>query len=214
LLEALDEQADRAAQAALLGRYAAADVLLLDDAHELAGSAAQKPVLRLLETVVAGGKQVVCAADSAPRAIAGLDERLRAFFQSGLVADLTPPEDEARLAILRAKAELQGQGGTRGPRRRPTPQHVLRAVSLVFGVPVEALAAPRRDRKVVVPRQVAMYLMRDETGASLNEIGAALGGRDHSTVLHGCEKIAREVQLDGRLREHIEAAREVIAAAH
>jgi chromosomal replication initiator protein len=114
---------------------------------------------------------------------------------------------------LRAKAEVQGGVGTRAGRRRPTPQQVLRSVSLVFGVPVESLVASRRDRQVVVPRQVAMHLMREETGASLTEIGAALGGRDHSTVFHGCEKIARLLGEDARLAEHVDAARQVIAAA-
>ena len=212
LLDALDGQSDRAAQAALVARLAAEDILLLDDTHELAGSAAQKQVLHLFEALISGGKQVVCASDTPPRIIAGLDERLRVFLQSGLVAEVTPPDDEARVAILRAKAEV-GTGSARAPRRRPTPQDVLRAVSLVFGVPLEALAAPRRDRKVVVPRHVAMYLMRAETGASLAEIGAVLGGRDHSTVLHGSEKIAREIEVDGKLRELVAAVREVLAAS-
>ena len=211
----LEEGAGMGPRAAVLARYAGAALLLLDDVHELAGRPSQKQVLHLLEALVAGGGQVVCTAASAPRGIAGLDERLRGFLQSGLVADLAAPDDSTRLAILRAKAELRagGAAGVRPARRRATPQHVLRAVSLVFGVPVEALVAARRDRQVVVPRQAAMFLMREETGASLSEIGAALGGRDHSTIFHGCEKVARTLAEDPRLAEHIDAARQVIAAA-
>ncbi|HET7771267.1 MAG TPA: DnaA/Hda family protein [Chloroflexota bacterium] len=213
LASELEAAVDLSARAAVLARYAGASLLLLDDAHELAGRAGQKYALHLLEALVAAGGQVVCAADSPPRGIAGLDERLRAFLQSGLVAELSPPDDATRLAILRAKSELRAGASPRAPRRRATPQHVLRAVSLVFGVPVEALLAARRDRQVVVPRQVAMLLMREETGASLSEIGAALGGRDHTTIIHGCDKIARSVVEDARLAEHVDAARQVIAAA-
>jgi chromosomal replication initiator protein len=209
----LEVAADLPSRAAVLARYAGASLLLLDDAHELAGRPSQKHVLHLLEALVAAGGQVVCAADNAPRSLPGLDERLRAFLQSGLVAELAAPDDATRLAILRAKAELRAGFDSHGPRRRATPQHVLRAVSLVFGVPVEALVAARRDRQVVVPRQVAMLLMREETGASLSDIGAALGGRDHSTIIHGCDKIARAVTEDARLAEHVDAARQVIAAS-
>ena len=209
----LEEEQVLHSRAAVMARYAGASLLLLDDAHELAGRSSQKHVLHLLEALVGAGGQVVCAADSAPRGIAGLDERLRVFLQSGLVAELAAPDDATRLAILRAKSELRAGTAGRTPRRRATPQHVLRAVSLVFGVPVEALVAARRDRQVVVPRQVAMLLMREETGASLSEIGAALGGRDHSTIIHGCDKIARALPEDARLAEHVDAVRQVIAAA-
>jgi chromosomal replication initiator protein len=53
-----------------------------------------------------------------------------------------------------------------------------------------------------------MYLMRQETDASLLEIGQALGGRDHSTVLHGCEKISREVNDNTTLRKEVLAIRQ------
>ena len=61
-----------------------------------------------------------------------------------------------------------------------------------------------------MPRQVAMYLMREETDSSLVDIGHALGGRDHTTVLHGVEKIEREVQTDTALRTQIIAIREAL----
>jgi chromosomal replication initiator protein len=63
-----------------------------------------------------------------------------------------------------------------------------------------------------MPRQVAMYLMRAETEVSLLRIGAELGGRDHSTVLHACEKIDREMQENEDLRRELAAVRELIYA--
>jgi chromosomal replication initiator protein len=95
-------------------------------------------------------------------------------------------------AVLNGVVDGQSSGvpaAGRG-RMRATPQLVLQTVATTFGISPHALVAKRRDREVVLARQVAMFLMREETGASLNEIGATLGGRDHSTVLHGCEKIA------------------------
>jgi hypothetical protein len=84
---------------------------------------------------------------------------------------------------------------------------VTLAVAAGFDVPVAALRGPRRDRDVVRPRHIAMYLMRELTGASLAEIGAELGGRDHSTVLHGHRRIATALQHDTRLRAQVEAVR-------
>ena len=65
-----------------------------------------------------------------------------------------------------------------------------------------------RSRNIVIPRQVAMYLLREEVGSSLVEIGALLGGRDHTTVMYGCEKITQEINSDSRLRNDILSIRE------
>jgi chromosomal replication initiator protein len=77
---------------------------------------------------------------------------------------------------------------------------------------MEALQGQKRDRAIVVPRQIAMYLMREETDVSLMRIGAELGGRDHSTVLHACDKINRETAANDELRREIAAVRELIYA--
>jgi chromosomal replication initiator protein len=77
---------------------------------------------------------------------------------------------------------------------------------------MEALQGTKRDKAVVTPRQIAMFLVRDETDVSLKRIGAELGGRDHSTVLHACEKIGREVAVNDDLRREIAAVRELIYA--
>ena len=65
---------------------------------------------------------------------------------------------------------------------------------------------------MVVPRQFAMYLMREETDVSLLRIGAELGGRDHSTVLHACKKIDKEAARNEELRRELAAVREAIYA--
>ena len=74
------------------------------------------------------------------------------------------------------------------------------------------LAGRSRTKEIVLPRQVAMYLLRSETGASLLEIGSELGGRDHTTVLHGIRQIERSAGSDAGLRSQLLAIREALAA--
>ncbi len=95
-----------------------------------------------------------------------------------------------------------------GMQRRVSIADVLGAVAEYYHVSANDLCGKQRDKHIVVPRQVAMYLMRQETEASLLEIGQALGGRDHSTVLHGCEKIGREVNENSTLRKEVLAIRQ------
>jgi chromosomal replication initiator protein len=113
------------------------------------------------------------------------------------------------LSLGGINAALAALAAPAAARVRPSAGHVLRAVCATFGVSADALAGKRRDREIVLPRQVAMALMRELTGASLSEIGATLGGRDHSTVLHGCEKVAALLAAGDELRTHYGAARQL-----
>ena len=81
-----------------------------------------------------------------------------------------------------------------------TPEQILTAVARHYQVSAEQLTGPSRARAVSVPRQLAMYLIRRETGASLPAIGELLGGRDHTTILHGCTKIEAQIEADETLR--------------
>jgi len=90
-------------------------------------------------------------------------------------------------------------------RGRPelTAEAIIETVARHYGTSVDALQGKGRRRSVAMPRQVAMYLMREETGASLAEIGQHLGGRDHTTVLYGYDKMAQEIEVDAHLRREI-----------
>lgn len=88
-------------------------------------------------------------------------------------------------------------------KQRVTNESIMEAVSQYYSLDGKILRGRQRSRNIVVPRQVAMYLMREETESSLVEIGSVLGGRDHTTVLHGCEKIAGELNNDSRLRSDV-----------
>jgi chromosomal replication initiator protein len=88
------------------------------------------------------------------------------------------------------------------------PQQVVSVVATTFGITREQLMGRDRSREVVLPRQVAMYLLREEANVSLPQIGEALGGRDHTTVMYACEKVADLLERDDRLRRQLIQIRE------
>ncbi len=244
-------------------RYRRIDLLLIDDIQFIADKErTQEEFFHTFNAIHEDGKQIVLSSDRPPKAILTLEERLRSRFEWGLIADLTAPDLETRIAILRAKAEegavpitsdvvefiarkvvsnireLEGalnrivafssMGATpisielaqavlsnvlyNPKKRQVTPERIARAVSDYYSVPMDALQGQKRDKAIVMPRQIAMFLMRAETDVSLLRIGAELGGRDHSTVLHACDKITREVANNDELRREIAAVRELIYA--
>jgi chromosomal replication initiator protein len=242
-------------------RYRRIDLLLIDDIQFIADKErTQEEFFHTFNAIHEDGKQIVLSSDRPPKAILTLEERLRSRFEWGLIADLTAPDLETRIAILRAKAEDQAtpiasdviefiarkvvsnirelEGALNrivayanmnaspitielaqavlsnvlyNPKKRQvTPERIAQTVSDYYGVGLDALRGQKREKTIVVPRQIAMFLMREETDVSLLRIGAELGGRDHSTVLHACDKINREMQVNDELRREVAAVRELI----
>jgi chromosomal replication initiator protein len=98
--------------------------------------------------------------------------------------------------------------GSQNSVSKPTPEGILRAVSNYFNLSPEVLKGGKRDKPIALARQVAMYLIREELNPPLNGIGKVLGGRDHSTILHGCQKIAAQLDSDTKLRHDITKIKE------
>ena len=97
------------------------------------------------------------------------------------------------------------------PRRSDLkPSEVVRSVADAFGVPIERMLGRDRSQEVALPRQIAMYLLREESNISLPQIGEVLGGRDHTTIMYGCEKINDLIERDDRLRRRVVEIREHI----
>jgi chromosomal replication initiator protein len=95
------------------------------------------------------------------------------------------------------------------PRRNKlTEEQILDTVADHFGVERAAFEGKSRCKTIARPRQVAMYLLREETGASLPRIGALLGGRDHTTVLYGCERISDLIEEDAEMRRELVTLRQ------
>ena len=88
------------------------------------------------------------------------------------------------------------------------PDDVLEAVSRAFGVSNDRLLGRERTREVALPRQIAMYLLREEGGVSLPKIGKLIGGRDHTTVIYACDKVNNLMETDERLRRQVLQIRE------
>ena len=246
---------------AFRSRFRKIDVLLIDDIQFIADKErTQEEFFHTFNTLHSAGKQIVITSDRTPKEISLLEERLRSRFEWGLIADISSPDLETRIAILRSKVEESGvivaddvleqvarrvQSNVRelegaltrlvavgrlsgmpvtmelaarvlseavypSPKRILEPEQVVAVVAEHYGVTVEQLRGPKRDREIVVPRQIAAYLSREETDASLVRIGGALGGRDHSTIIHACSKIEREMGYDAELRREVALLREAL----
>ncbi len=229
------------------------DILLIDDIQFLAGKeSTQEEFFHTFNDLHSHGKQIVATSDIPPREI-NLDERLRNRFEWGLVADISRPDYETRLAILRGKAreerrgvpdgvleflaqtfthnvrELEGslvkilalssildreinldlakealRDALKAQARPVSIESIQEAVTNRFGLKLSDMKARKRTDAVAYPRQIAMYLSRELTPASLPEIGAAFGGRDHTTVIHAINKVEQKMKQDTDLAAVIE----------
>lgn len=92
----------------------------------------------------------------------------------------------------------------------PTPESIIAAVCRHFNVSRQLLAGRSRTRDLTYARHIAMYLLREEAHRPLTEIGRRLGSRDHATVIHGCSKITKELNLLPETREHVESLRRLL----
>jgi chromosomal replication initiator protein len=120
------------------------------------------------------------------------------------------------LGAVTALETMRANGEAIGPldvqcyllRRQPRAAASLKSLCALaarhFGLKVADLKSPSRERTVVMARGVAMYLARQTTDKTLIEIGSFFGGRDHSTVLHGCRQIERLIHSDAETRQAVE----------
>jgi len=229
-----------------------ADVLLVDDVQMIGrGQATQDEFFHVINTFLDRKRQVVLASDRMPKDILNLEDRNRSRLEWGLIADISMPDLETRVAILRYKAERFGVGlneevinyiariSKRSIReiegnlkkikmfselqgiqidiqlaKRVLAHHetqttisledIQKLVADHFKVRVADLKATTRAKPIVVPRQIAMYLIKKHLDRSLVEIGRSFGGKDHTTVMNALERIDYLQQHDADLRNNIE----------
>jgi len=103
---------------------------------------------------------------------------------------------------------LTAYATTQPVKQRVNPEKILEAVIDYYDISDEAIRGKSRKREYVVPRQVAMYLIRDRAESSLNQIGEMFGGKDHTTVLHACQKMEKELKEDKKLQRDLREIRE------
>jgi len=238
-------------------RYRDTDILLIDDVQFLERKAkVEEEFFHTFNALYETGSQLVVTCDRMPRDMNALADRLRERFESGLVADLRPPDLATRMTILRKRVQHDGiqlddpdaivpiadrvttnvralQGAlirvvafhslTGRPIDRALVTHVLdglypedqtvpggrvntveeiqAATCARLGISPEALNSPDRSARVAWARQVAMYLARELTDATLPAIGRAFGGRNHTTVLHACRRTTERIASDAEAHE-------------
>lgn len=234
--------------------YLDTDLFIVDDIQFIAGKEkTQEEFFHIFNTLYQLNKQIILSSDRPPKAIATLEDRLRSRFEGGMIADVSRPDLETRIAILQHKAaqkdfeignealhyiasniqhnirELEGAlsrivvtcelkqaeptlGYTKkiladiihsGRKKGASFKQIIEAVSDFYEIKPQDLINRSRRKDIVKPRQVAMYLMREELRASFPGIGEELGGRDHSTAMHACEKIRREIEQDENLEQEL-----------
>ena len=250
-------------------KYRNIDVLLIDDIQFIIGKeSTQEEFFHTFNHLHTLGKQIIISSDKPPKDIETLESRLRTRFEWGLIADISSPDYETRMAILQKKIELdhlekynikndvldyiaanvksnirelEGSlnklialyklNNNNNPidialaaealkdiissdnRREVTPELILDIVADHFGITVADLKIKKRDSEIAVPRQICMYLMRTMTDTALKGIGAVLGGKDHSTVKYGVEKIAKDIESDEMMANTINIIKKKINPA-
>lgn len=245
-------------------KYRNVDVLLIDDIQFIIGKdATQEEFFHTFNDLHGKKKQIILSSDKPPKDIETLEARLRSRFEWGLIADISSPDFETRMAILHKKEETDGynidnevikyiamniksnirelEGALNklvalsalenreitvglaeealkdiispDEKREVTPELIINTVAEHFHVTVEDIKSTKRNTEIVVPRQIAMYLCSNMTNAGLKKIGAAMGGRDHSTVVHGSKKIAAELKSSEELQKTVEILKKKINPA-
>ena len=94
--------------------------------------------------------------------------------------------------------------------REITPESIMQIVADHFGITPLDIASQKRNREIVVPRQIVMYLCRNMTTTPLQLIGKYMGGRDHTTIIHGADKIAKDITKNDSLRNTVEILKKKI----
>jgi len=242
-------------------KYRNIDVLLIDDVQFIIGKeSTQEEFFHTFNDLHGAKKQIILSSDKPPKDIETLEARLRSRFEWGLIADISLPDYETRMAILRKKEELDGfdisdeviqyiatniksnirelEGALNkiiayanlekrdinlvlaekalkdiispNANREITPELIIDMVAEHFNISSADIAGKNRNSEIVFPRQIAMYLCRNIINTPLKAVGALLGGRDHTTVIHGSDKIIKELKTSESTRNTIEILKKKI----
>ena len=241
-------------------KYRSIDVLLIDDIQFIAGKErVQEEFFHTFNSLYEDRKQIIISSDKPPRDIQFLEDRLKSRFEWGLLADISCPDYETRLAILRKKAqdeniliddfilsdiankidsnirELEGVFNKivarasliHSPITIELAENIINefkyesekviscdfikeTVAKYFSISKDDLAGNKRSNDIAFPRQIAIYLCREVANMSFPQIGVDFGGRDHSTVMHACKKIEKEVKEKNNTKLIVDSVKNII----
>jgi len=234
-------------------KYRDIDVLIIDDIQFIGGKpATEMEFFHTFNILHQNNKQIIISSDRPPATIPTLEERLRSRFEGGMVIDVSYPDYEMRLAILKSKIQKRGvviedkildfiaskvqknirelegvlnkiifyqqyknelidikklegiiSETTKNCTQNITINDVIKTVADFFEVSIEDLINKGRRQEIVEPRQITMYLLRDMLKMSYPSIGEKLGKRDHTTVIHACEKIEQEISANQTINQKV-----------
>jgi len=219
----------------------------------------QEEFFNLFNVLYEKNKQIVISSDRPPKSIQSLAERLRSRFEGGMIADISLPDFETRMAILKTKAqekkvefseeiyqyiatiikknirELEGalnrlivyqklnnqkpdleiiktlfKNLLSGPIKIITPKKIIQVVADFYDLKEKDLFLSSRKKEIVRPRQIAMYLLREELKSSFPFIGRKFNGKDHTTAIYSYKKIIKELEKDKKLEEEINLIKEQV----
>lgn len=233
------------------------DVLILDDIQFLAGKEkTQEEFFYIFNSLYEKNRQIVLSSDRPPKAIPSLAERLRSRFEGGMIVDISLPDYETRMAILKVKSQEKGvflseeilnyiasniktnirelEGAlnilvayTKLQNKdidfktakvllknliSPVPKvsnfkRVIEVVAEFYEIDEKLLLSNSRRKEIVKPRQVAMYILREDLKYSFPYIAQKFNGKDHTTVIHAWTKIGKELENNENLSEEIRQIR-------
>ena len=242
-------------------KYRNVDLLLIDDIQFLGGKdGTQEEFFHTFNELHQANKQIVVTCDRPLKTIAALEKRLLSRLEWGMVADITLPDYETRIAILKNKCqeknyllpdkiinflaqnietnvrELEGaliklityfEFNNLAPsvettrtilldtlaafqQKRLGSESIIEAISKYYNISHKDLIGQSRKKELVKPRQIVMFILREELGMSFPNIGQELGGRDHTTAIHACKKILKEMEINERITQEINSIRQLL----
>lgn len=240
-------------------KYRKYDFLVIDDIQFLSGKdKSQEELFHLFNNFHDNNKQIIFSSDRPPKQIDKIEDRLRSRFEGGMMVDISKPDFESRLCILKQKGiqlnvtlsdeildfladtiqdnirELEGalnviqcQMEAKGrslsiseikniiknsikPKKVISIPEVIRIVAEFYNIEERFMKEKTRRKEVVKPRQIAMFILREDINTSYPYIGESLGGRDHTTVIHAYEKIKNDLKNNSNLKTEIDQIRTLI----
>ncbi len=242
--------------------YRSVDVLIVDDVQFLAKKqSTQEEFFHTFNELYSNNKQIILSADCHPNEIELLNDRLKTRFQGGLLAQITPPDVETKIAILQKKAEqkkiilpfevasfltehsgddvrsLEGllkkvifvallkdepislslaeealnMAQPKANQTDPiTTDSIIRTVCGYYKVSESDIVGKKKNKELVEPRQICMYLISELMNIPLVSIGQALGGRDHTTVIHAKNKISELIKTNNKIATDVSDLKNLI----
>ena len=242
-------------------KYRNVDVLLIDDIQFIIGKeSTQEEFFHTFNDLYGARKQIIISSDKPPKDMETLESRLRSRFEWGLIADISLPDYETRMAILHKKEEIEGyhidsevieyiamniksnirelEGALTKlvainrlegreinvelaerelkdivfpeQKQEVTCSYIIDMVADHYQISSSDIRGQSRRADISKPRQIAMYLCSQMTNAPLTQIGAEMGKRDHTTVMHGIKKITLDISKSESLKNTVEILKKKI----